>query len=400
MAKPLLFFLAFLTISSARLLPEQFHLALAGDGEMRISFKLNSSAPQTCTFTWASSANVTSAPSTVRAYFPGNGFFHHVLLSNVPSSMVVDYSCAGGPWLTFLSAPPSATFTPFSLAVFGDWGYLGSKERGPSLPVGGLALNWSAVPVRELLEDLKNDGKIQMVLHTGDIGYYDDCFGEHLLKFCYENVTDGWFNWIQNLSSVMPFHVSAGNQCVFSPLPLPSQPSHACALTKPAAPMRSESECHSPSCILDLPGLGLHLNNFSAYKNRWEMNNQASGGVQNSECARPACPAHLFFLHPSHPHLLQCGTACAGAACTLCRSTRRRTGLARRSPPRGTAISRSSPRAALARPASTWLGSRRTWQRLPRTPRCAGSSPWGTGHLRTFLRRTWRPLPRCSSRLA
>ncbi len=46
-------------------------------------------------------------------------------------------------------------------------------------------------------------------------------------------------------------------------------------------PPPDESECHSPSCILNLESQGLHLNNFSAYKNRWEMNNKGSGGVQN-----------------------------------------------------------------------------------------------------------------------
>lgn len=33
-------------------------------------------------------------------------------------------------------------------------------------------------------------------------------------------------------------------------------------------------------CLLDLKNIGLHLNNFSAYKNRWNMNNEASGGVE------------------------------------------------------------------------------------------------------------------------
>jgi hypothetical protein len=34
-------------------------------------------------------------------------------------------------------------------------------------------------------------------------------------------------------------------------------------------------------CILDLAGLGLHLNNFSAFKSRWAMNSERSGGVEN-----------------------------------------------------------------------------------------------------------------------
>jgi hypothetical protein len=196
--------------SAAAALPEQFHLALAGDGEMTVSFKYDAAAPQTCAYWWAGGANATSAPSTVRSYFPGRGFYHHVLLTSVPYSTRVTYTCAGGPAFSFVSAPPAATFTPFSMAVFGDWGYLGSKERGPSLPTGGLQTNWSAVPVRELMEGLVVNGSVQLVLHAGDVGYQDDCFGEDLLKFCYENITDAWFNWIQNVSAVLPYHVSPG----------------------------------------------------------------------------------------------------------------------------------------------------------------------------------------------
>ena len=132
---------------------------------MTISFKLNSSAPQTCTY---GAAPLTSSPSTVQSYFPGLGYYHHVLLTDLVPSTLYPYSCAGGPTFSFTSPPPPDVFTPLQLAVFGDWGYLGSKERGPSLPVGGLSLNWSAVPVRELLEDLKNSNKLDMILHAGE----------------------------------------------------------------------------------------------------------------------------------------------------------------------------------------------------------------------------------------
>ena len=185
----------------------QLHLALAADGEMRVSFKANTSAPLTCVYN-----GLTSAPSTVRSYFPGGGYFHHVLLQGLAPSTTFTYACAGSASFAFTTPPPAAAFSPFNLAVFGDWGYLGSKERGPSIPAGGLSQNWSAVPVRELLEDLKDAGKISLVLHTGDLIYADDSFGEHPAQFFYEKVNDGWFDWIQNLSATMPYHVAAGNR--------------------------------------------------------------------------------------------------------------------------------------------------------------------------------------------
>ncbi len=205
-------FMLGVALATSSATPEQFHLALAGENEMRISFKLSSSTPQACTYASATSPNLTSSPGAVRSYFPGLGFYHHVLLQDLLPNTPYTYSCAGGPLMGFTSAPPQATFTPFGMAVLGDWGYLGSKERGPSIPVGGLSANWSAVPVRQTMEALKNNGSIQMVLHVGDIIYADDSFGEHPLEFQYENVTNGWFNWIQNVSGTMPYHVSVGNR--------------------------------------------------------------------------------------------------------------------------------------------------------------------------------------------
>lgn len=77
------------------------------------------------------------------------------------------------------------------------------------LPVGGLQGNWSAVLVRELMEGLHANGSIGQVIIAGDIAYSDDSFG-HLgtaLSFGYEGVMDGWFSWIENVSTTIPFMV-------------------------------------------------------------------------------------------------------------------------------------------------------------------------------------------------
>ena len=160
-----LFFLLGVAFAISSPAPEQFHLALAGENEMRISFKLSSSTPQACTYASATSPNLTSSPGAVRSYFPGLGFYPHVLLQGLLPSTPYTYSCAGGPLMGFTSAPPQATFSPFGMAVLGDWGYLGSKERGPSIPVGGLSANWSAVPVRQTMEALKSESESEALKH-------------------------------------------------------------------------------------------------------------------------------------------------------------------------------------------------------------------------------------------
>ena len=182
--------------------PSEFHLAYGGKGEMSVSFTLDSSLPQTCTYGLNSGPQSSSASTVVKSYIGGT--FHHATMVSLEAGKKYSYSCAGGPTFDFLAPPPAGDLTWGGFATFGDWGYLGSKERGPSLPVGGLQLNWSAVPVRELLETWKNDGNMSFILHTGDIVYADDGFGEHPLEFTYENVTTGWFSWIQNLSASFP----------------------------------------------------------------------------------------------------------------------------------------------------------------------------------------------------
>lgn len=151
---------------------EQVHLANFAPNTYSVSFKMSTPAPVTCVYGPAGGALSPTNSSTVRSYLAGAGFHHHVLLPGLAAGASYVYGCAGeGATRAFL-APPPPTSVDFTFAVLADWGYLGSAERGPSLPVGGLALNWSAVPVRELLEDLANaPAPISLVLHPGDIVY-------------------------------------------------------------------------------------------------------------------------------------------------------------------------------------------------------------------------------------
>lgn len=185
--------------------PKGFHLAFGGPSAMTVSFTLNASS-STCNYGVTGQPLTSVSTSDVITYLGGS--IHHALMTGLSPGTFYSYSCAGSSPVSFL-APPSQSLNDFSFITFGDWGYLGSKERGPSLPVGGLYANWSAVPVRELLETLKDN--ITLVLHTGDIVYADDAFGEHPLEFQYENVNDGWFDWISNVSASRPYMVSVGN---------------------------------------------------------------------------------------------------------------------------------------------------------------------------------------------
>ena len=187
------------------------------------------------------------------------------------------YQCGDGaekrntsPVISFKTPPgPSETV---SMALLGDWGYLDSDQRPMDIGIGGLALNWTATLVRELLEDLKTKDAYSLSFILGDIGYADDSFGHkgETLRFGYEPAYDGFMAWNENITNTIPMMVTPGNH---------------------------ESECHDPYCILRLQDVGLHLNNFSAYNTRWAMPSAESGGVLNMWYSFNWGPVHITSIN-------------------------------------------------------------------------------------------------------
>ena len=73
------------------------------------------------------------------------------------------------------------------------------------ITVAGLKKTWSAVPTRQRLEQMKDEGALDMIWHVGDIGYIDDAFAHDPLRFMYEDAYDGYMGWLQNLSATKNF---------------------------------------------------------------------------------------------------------------------------------------------------------------------------------------------------
>lgn len=208
---------------------------------------------------------------------PRHGYHHTVLLTDLPASTTYYYQCGDGaekrntsPVISF-KTPPGPTET-VSMALLGDWGYLDSDQRPMDIGVGGLALNWTATLVRELLEDFKTKDAYSLSFILGDIGYADDSFGHkgETLRFGYEPAYDGFMAWNENITNTIPMMVTPGNH---------------------------ESECHDPYCILRLQDVGLHLNNFSAYNTRWAMPSAESGGVLNMWYSFNWGPVHITSIN-------------------------------------------------------------------------------------------------------
>ena len=149
----------------------QVHLALAGDGAVRVAYFTVNASAATCSFGVAGGAlNSTATGSTV-SYLTDGGFHHVVRLSGLAPGVAYTYVCgapgATSPPATFTAAPAAGSAHAFSAVVFGDWGWLNSSVRGAMLPVGGLDSNWTASPAYELLGALAPAADLTWIV--GDI---------------------------------------------------------------------------------------------------------------------------------------------------------------------------------------------------------------------------------------
>jgi len=193
-------------------------------------------------------------------YIKDHGYHHSVVIKGLAPDTLYYYQVGSlngtrSSTYSFMS-PSNSREKDFSVAIFGDMGWLDANERPSLVDCCGLKSNWSASFSRQVLEDWKNDKSIDFVWHLGDIGYADDAFGKEsadAVKFLYEEVYNGYMDWVQNLTSTLPYMVAVGNH---------------------------ESECHSPNCIVNFFH-GEALKNFTAYINRWRMPSEESGGNTN-----------------------------------------------------------------------------------------------------------------------
>jgi len=243
--------------------PEQVHISMAGKNGMRINwFTAEETSSSICKY-GIEDIDEMSQEGVATTYLENYGSHHVVHLENLKSNTKYVYSVGDNDGdmsevFSFVTIPEDSATHDIRLAIFGDMGYLDSEAR----PMGILgsktmAGNWSATFSRQTLETWKDKGEIDMVFHVGDVGYADDAAFHTMATFVqleYEGAYNGYMNWIQNLTSTMPYHVTPGNH---------------------------ESECHDPACVVQPRKFGIPLSNFTAYNARWSMPSPESGGVQS-----------------------------------------------------------------------------------------------------------------------
>jgi len=109
---------------------------------------------------------------------------------------------------------------------------------------------------------IKHQDTYNWVLDVGDLGYADDYY---LYLSNYEQVYSDWMDEIENISSKMAFMVLPGNH---------------------------EATCNEASPVVCTK----NLTNFTAYRTRWRMPSDESGGTQNMWHSFDYGPIHFVQI--------------------------------------------------------------------------------------------------------
>jgi predicted phosphohydrolase len=173
--------------------PEQIHLALTGDlSEMAVSWTtLNATAANTVQYGTSSSSLSQSVEGFTTTYESTGwlGVIHHAEMTNLLASTTYYYRVGSAKENVWSDIYSFKTFSgksdqTITYAVLGDMAYDENSD-------------WTVANVQTLVEQ----GKVDIVLHVGDISYADG----------YDSHFDDFLNKVQPIATRVPYMVSPGN---------------------------------------------------------------------------------------------------------------------------------------------------------------------------------------------
>lgn len=156
--------------------PEQLHLAYTGDPtSMSIAWyskdKMDAPVveygPRSGPATPLTQTAVPGSDQPVQ-YLKNYGYHYEAIMNGLTSAAAYSYRIGNANTSDTWTAVYSFQAAPgvddsFSVSMYGDMGWLGSHERPMIVTVDGLEKNWTAVPSRAVIENLKNKGEIDFV---------------------------------------------------------------------------------------------------------------------------------------------------------------------------------------------------------------------------------------------
>lgn len=249
----LLFFIYNILFCYSQNIPNQVHIALAG--------KNNKGIVNTMAISW-STINNTEQHLVKYGIHPGDytlsskgyskqyykTYHHHVILSPSLRPTTRYYYIVGdeidgfSKEFTFLSSNNQPD-KPVTFLVYGDLGVWYSNDT-----------------MTYIKKEVDNEN-IDLIVHSGDIGYADDSFLHKgcKIKSCFESTWDTYMNLVEEWASKVPYMTAPGNH---------------------------EADCHDTECLAS-PVLRTKLSNFTAYNSRFRM--------PSEECGSNALNMHYSF---------------------------------------------------------------------------------------------------------
>ncbi|KAI9918261.1 hypothetical protein PsorP6_011446 [Peronosclerospora sorghi] len=253
--------------SSVRNVPQQFHLAFAGEEAgtgMTVSW--TTFALDTQPMVWlgrnaTSLEEMKTAPIDVKNYYRDDDYElynYHATLTDLEPNTVYYYKVGNAEEKQFQSsinsfktARASGDSSAFTVAVYGD---LGAHDNSAA--------------TNKYVNSF--DDSVDFIYHIGDISYADNAFltVDKAFGFYYEEVYNRFMNSMTLVMRRLAYMVLVGNH---------------------------ESECHSGSCLVS-KHKRQKLGNYSAFNARFRMPSPESGGVLNMWYSYEYASAHFTSI--------------------------------------------------------------------------------------------------------
>ncbi len=233
--------------------PTQVHISLAGKNEkgivntIAVSWSTINNTQQHLVKYGTNSGNYTMFSSGYsKQYY--ETYHHHVILNSSLEPTTLYYYIVGdenegfSKEFSFLS-PNDNINEPTTFLIYGDLGV------------------WYSHDTMSYIKKEVNNNNIDLIIHSGDIGYADDSFLHEgcKIKSCYESTWNTYMNLVEEWTSKVPYMTAPGNH---------------------------EADCHDTEC-LNNPILREKLSNFTAYNTRFRM--------PSEECNSNALNMHYSF---------------------------------------------------------------------------------------------------------
>lgn len=267
-----------LPIPENKLAPVQHRLALAGEGNMAVSWNTFAQISNPQVFYGTSKDNLTSiASSNISQTFQSSSTYsNHVKLSGLEHNTTYYYKVSNTvdnyPVYSFTTPPKSSKSESFKFAVAIDLGTMGplglSQTTGSG--AGGVLLPGERNTIDALAANLDS---YDLMWHPGDIAYADYWLKEQIGGYLpavdpntegskvYETILNEFYDQISNVSAYKPYMVGPGN--------------HEANCDNGGT--KDKKKGISYTVDICIPG----QTNFTGYQSHWRMPNAESGGKKN-----------------------------------------------------------------------------------------------------------------------